>query len=455
MVCAVSSSSCLCCCGSVARSEKLWVAIGLILAIGGILGTVYGSLGMYSATLSNGLITGGSLATLVSLFVFLRSGINMLRRVRDWVERARPAPCVYSERSIRIRQSDLSARPDHHLDQVLRVSSGLGDVSIRFYQEDSVELMAGFGSGPTRQYFSLLVQGIVQKYPSRFETVSKSALVIPKAGKEDNVDLFEKLGKLMMHCRNARMKIGCHFDPSLFAVALALSTSEVEGSFMSLDKMRYYRTLLQAQNNQDMDSVFRLLDNQDWDTSVRTEAKNLVDDEDYHDSDDALRIYLLDWLSDLYDPQLRAIHAIARGMKRVRTAWPPSLAYLEFHGEVQGSIERAAVLDQLPLFSEGFEANRKLQWIRQWIQDPRTSVQDIQQFLMYVTGSSGVTEPIGVYETDIQPNMMRVAVCSYRLELDSSRVGLESPLPLSEEDQKALFLEFFVAEIYTKNYNRA
>ncbi len=461
MVCAVSSSSCLSSCGQAARSERVWVAIGVILAIGGILGLVYGNLGMYSPVLSNGLITGGSLVTLIALFVLLRPGAKVLRRARNRIQRARPAPYRYSDGRVLVRQSDLRARPELHLDQLLQNMSSARSVDVRYYEENSTRQMRGNGGGPNRQYFTLLVKGVVQKYSTRFVRVDESGLMVPKANKEEDTRLFEQLGQLMMRCLQMEKKIGCHFDLSLFAVARALPADEVEVPFEQVNTFPLYRILLHAQNEHCMDAHLNLIEETNWSAAQQAQAKDLievVEDDFPTESDGRNRTYLEKYISDLCDPQLRGIHAVARGMQSIDPDFRGGHAsHLEFCKAVQGSIERADVLRVLPRSISDHEANKKLQWIRQWISDPHTPIEDIQQFLLNVTGSSGVSGPISVASEDLPRHMMRIAQCSSSIELSSAPVGQDRkpPAPPADlEEQKTLFLEFFVLAIRDNSYNR-
>ncbi len=444
----ISSSDRIPSCRQVLRSEKVWVAIGVILAIGGILGLVYGNLGLYSPVLSNGLITGGSLLILSASLIFFRAFMRSSVAHRHF--------SIYSPLGfVLVVKSNVEPDAKFHLHQFLRMSRfSRGNFSVHFMNDDFRCMPGVDAGGPMRDYLNSLFAGLAKKH---CQTIEHSGLSVPVVApnKRSPLKHFKKVGQAMMICRNKNERIGCHFDPSVFRVALALTPDEIAISFDRLEpqtKAKLYLALLGEDATSPIGKLLSLQGNEILENNDLADLKTialplgvLIDgDASIDDARDALLDTMADTfaqLSNNHDNKLRGIHALAQGMKKECT----DFVWIQFQRETssQEAQNRNARSDYVPfsevLFSDKLQGfirreavaralrgdSQKAAWIREWILDESTPITDVKKFLVYATGSSGCPgSGIGVHE-GTSDAAISASTCSNSVTLSNESMAKE------------------------------
>ncbi|MCH9628048.1 MAG: hypothetical protein S4CHLAM2_16980 [Chlamydiales bacterium] len=438
-------------CRTALRSEKLWLAVGVIFAIGGLLGLVYGNLGTFSPMASNGLITGGSLLTLSTSLIFFRA---LMRSSFGHRLGSIYSPSGY----VLVVKSNVEPDASFHLNKFLRLSRWTWHLSVHF-MDDDFGCMPGIDAGGLRRdYLNSLFAGLAQKHCQTVEASSLSVPVAP-ANKHGALKHFRKVGQAMMICRKKNERIGCHFDPSVFWVALALTPAEIATAFDQLDattKAKLYLALLGEDADSPRGRLLNLsgsaiMENQDL-AALKKIASHAGIYVSSDDSIDEVRDAIVGTISDSFeqlnrdhDNKLRGIHALAQGMKKECSdnAWREfqratrekeaqnrcNVDYVHFSevlfsDELQGFIRREAVAAALRGYGD------KEGWIREWILDEATPIAHVKQFLVYATGSSGCpTSGIGM-STGTSDACVSASTCSNHITLSSSSMSKEDFLAL-------------------------
>lgn len=301
--------------------------------------------------------------------------------------------------------------------------------------------------------------------------------------------------------------IGDHFNPAFFAAALSLSSDQINQEPMSDEtKATLRRVIIQAAAQHNLDSPLghmHVLSNIDqWiETFAPTEA-NLATltlivqmtslDENYEPipgtitdtqklasilqkphtartaeenqiieqflsqahtfADTNLDAQILELFSNL-KIDLEAIRAVARGMRSFtlqhpgRPQWDDvrKTPYLDFRTKVQGTKDREKVARSIHCSDTAPESLRqKVQFVQEWIRDPSTTTEEIDQFLKWVTGSTATPERGitfgGSYR--MAAAIPFVHTCSSSLEICDYPYGLDEGFPY---DTKEGFLHYLKA----------
>lgn len=250
--------------------------------------------------------------------------------------------------------------------------------------------------------------------------------------------------------KNNAYAIGQHFDDLLFEVALTLSADEAKANFEELSvntktdmAKRIFEKFLMSDPKNIRDKVedtkkhiaekVALFDLFNWNggafdgydlNAAGQFAPDFINEDDGYSIDmdlvnakpqtfvNAVREKLLaetfgtSTVSELVAP----IHAIAQGLKAACNSdyeWLliTGVTARDFNNKIQGSLNRNAIADSFQVItkfndndgyeknipiSEINEMNKKTQWMKDWIQNPKTKDEDIRKFLVYTTGSNSL-----------------------------------------------------------------
>ena len=359
--------------------------------------------------------------------------------------------------------------PDFHLTELSKTlkifmdNTKIEDPKIKVvFLNDDLSLDQGVDEGGlTRDYFDDLMEGFIQSEPLLFQKVLPSSLVMPRLKSSDFFKeyKYKQLGRLIMYCYhsqpiagshwNKAYTLGFHFDYALFKAVLCLTAKEIDTSFEALSdetNLKMGKALLDARIDagDDMQSFVKLFN---WISHFRNincsdgplqkseleePATHLMHgcqlpkewtvnnegEEPDMDKIYANRALFLFYLEDLFfnskglhgeiGRQIRAIHAIADGMKsflKIKFTffadeyWNETLSktdYLDFSDKVQGCVDRKEIASKIELDGSvvlagngAIAIQEKVDWLKEWIVEEATS-NDLRNLLKFLTGSTSM-----------------------------------------------------------------
>lgn len=184
-----------------------------------------------------------------------------------------------SQIKIRIEKRALRERPVEHLQAFAEI------VEDHIQVRDSASMNVGFhnqhaadGGGVTKEYLDDLISGLTSQR-NLFKRLDNTSLAVPNPNPETDLDVFEDLGEVMMYCYSSK-PIGFHIDPSVFAVAFAYTTNEINSDFSRLSferKFELYRILLAAQQDQVHQRKIALLRSAHWTNEQLAEVVEILE----------------------------------------------------------------------------------------------------------------------------------------------------------------------------------
>ena len=129
------------------------------------------------------------------------------------------------------------------------------------------------------------------------------------------------------------------------------------------------------------------------------------------------------------DEVVRAAFYIAQGMRSVihktqkDTKWNQLAqnSFVTVSGKIQGSLDTKLIADSIDSSCNSLTAmiRKKGDWLRNWIRDPNTTVQEIRNFLLFATGSTSLPhgQKIRLAKQYNKPlPVPKAHTCSYVLE---------------------------------------
>lgn len=420
---------------NVSFEKKFLFAVSVILIIGGILSvligfTAYGTLhGWWPGTciisenqaivcIASGLtsIVGGA-----GLNFLLK--INRLRlnhTFTDTEEYGFRRDAIW----IPVYREHVNEHPDYHLNEFARMISQHAQVhprakiGVKFKGEEGVDQ-----GGLSREYLDNMISALISKKCIPFKMIQSSSLWVPEIEDpdEDKLSLCRKLGMILMYCYYGKLPIGLHLDHSIFNVVLSLNAVQINTLFdllTPLEKNELYYALLDGQEDKDYEQLLLLLALacSEWNEEQLKQAADFAQD---YLPDSFLKDSEIDWdkckkfpkgvkvalqklASEYFDPQIRAIHAIARGMKSVCVLGRINPLYDDiwdarfcnkilpktFSLQLQGDINRKVVVERILIKDNEIE-NKGL-WLKEWILDETTKEEEIKRFLKLASGSTGI-----------------------------------------------------------------
>lgn len=403
------------------HSKKIALAISIIFFVGGCLSCYLGVAGIFSSPVNL------SLSILGGEFIFISPWI--LRYALKKPQLPGYYPDLIRGLRIRLVRRELNERPLFHLDSLVNALGSLDStpqMSVKFLDDNFEALPGGDTGGPSRDYLDDLFKGILGNSILTSETIDTSLLKFPTVPnpEHDSYEVCEKIGQLVMLLHkmntavrenNKKLTIGLHFDPSLFKIAFSFDEQEIRNDFSSFSfekKIAMAQTLNQVLSAPAHVNLLELLSQPEWDhESIRGAYTyvNFVGELPSH-LEDVGSVEIADnpqYLADLreslkgvflqyFESKLIAAHAVARGMGHVLTGhdsedWETfrQRDHADFSASLQGTIDRESVANSIHYTGSNEVVEQKVEWIKQWIEE--ASDKDIQDFLKYTTGSSGLT----------------------------------------------------------------
>lgn len=335
-----------------------------------------------------------------------------------------------------VDKSDLKNNPLPHLQKFV---DQIGDkksasISVEFIGQKGVD-----AGGLARDYLDDLAGGLAQQQ-NLFARIDESGLVVPRAGEENALVIFENLGRVIGFCCPPHI-IGYHFDPSIFAVAFSLCAEELDQSFDELTterKIALYDTLLKTQGVEMRDyHPLTLYAAKEWSEEQRQQLTKMLNEADLPIEN--LRESLLALINEYWENQLRGIHALAKGIKAHCIKWGIAndrsknwkwnhcffqSDAQEYSRSIQGSIDREQIIRQIVLENANQEVEKKADWLIDWISNGATD-EEIKHLLKYITGSSGLKPDKQVTITGGGSPSPSPRTCSETLELPQYPSGHE------------------------------
>lgn len=467
-------------------TKKLIRIIPIIFLLGGVLAITLGSLTPFSQALRiSAFITGASLIGL-SFLTFIRQvkfqenpssqitrlpqaaeepeiSIPLTRPTQEGLSRQKYST-TFSTVLINVIQSDLRWNPAFHLNELsekienhLSNSPFSSQIHVVFLNEEGHFLQGRDDGGMSRQYFESLFTGITcllpgTDFPVSFQFNESCSLYYPVIFDEKDegaLNTCQKIGKLFMHLYQNHI-IGNHFDPALFCAAFCLQSHELNTLFSDLSKqtlIKLCKAFLEGQpwENPYLSQICALLEKSVWNEEEIREATTILKDtylalpaefenqspsEIAHDIEgiETLKEALLLEVLTEFSPKLRAIHAVAQGMKQgcgrndQDATWDRFISdtdYQSFSRGLQGEVDRNSILQSIVYHGLNCEIRKKTNWLKSWLKDEATE-QEIKLFLQFATGSTGL------------PQKAKIHICKQRNTI--------SPTPISHTC--GLILEF-------------
>jgi len=259
---------------------------------------------------------------------------------------------------------------------------------------------------------------------------------------------------MFYYCQNSDTTTGRHFDDSLFDVILTFTSKDLQEEDPSFNTVmnaseKFVRedpvktralgylckdpNILTSEIFEELCAVVRYDDNFIAAGFVDEDDKLSLDKikEGWEDAKQMIYKQLK-----LEDVTLAAFY-IARGMRSATESdekWDNFIKkdFLAVSGKIQGSLDRELIASSIDSTCPSLTPliRQKGEWLRNWIRDPTTTVQDLRNFLLFATGSSSL--PLGK-KLELQKQYSNVLpvpkahTCSYVLELAPDACGALGP----------------------------
>ncbi|MCH9628049.1 MAG: hypothetical protein S4CHLAM2_16990 [Chlamydiales bacterium] len=461
--------SCLAASSDKARAAKYVAALAAVTALGGVLCLFIASMGAIPPWTAQSLGYAGSLVGVVAMTVALVSSAVFVYIKRFSapcsVSGSPPqAPVAFSPRYrlcrstiyIDVVKQDVGRRPRWHLNQLVplieRSLAASCSFSVKFYTAEGVRGVGVDGGALSREYIGHLFTGLREHSEVKWEWKKGSKLYVPRANQSE-VDLFCKMGQVMLYCLG-HVPLGSHFDLSVFEVVFGLSGEEIRTPFSQLPQPTKLRMCLSLCKGIDQKKrVVELLLQRSLNTDQLAEMKQLAKilELSVEEGDEALiKTELLDCLSEDYDNQLRALHALAVGLRfdrlrntlGIRDAADLCLA-------IQGSVNADCVASSLIYLGNNAEIIKKVGWLQEWCLDSSRTTSELQEFLLDLTGATALASGFVIQVEEQRAPFYpcpKVRACGNPHRRSQGSIEL-SPVPCSYGDSNDHTKENFIASL--------
>lgn len=509
------------------RVHKIMIAVSIICAVGGLLALTLAFSGILTQQLTHIAKISGSVTLAFSVIPFCCGARKQLPPPRSY---ALHSSSNYI--SIKVEENDVQNYPIPHLrkfvEEIKKQNQYLTypGLNVEFLGQRGVD-----AGGLRRSYIDSLFIGVMANSGINFAT-SSTGLAYPLIGENEPNQNFKRnvcrdIGTVMTYCYSneseRNLPIGQHFDAFIFSAATSFSSTEINTSFADLSletKVRIAHALnfslsleMHAANPRSPEPVpheqlVELLSKQlndtidEWTFQVVEEAYNLSSDtymnlpdsleeksvQEIYESPELktqLRDALADQFKEYFDPRLRAIHAIAEGMKAGclkgtqnrqmytnDTYWDHQFLrnqnedYLTFKTALQGTMDRELIAHNIrnayDLATEGGALQTKIRWLKEWITGDgeislsegvpqKASEIELKQFIKFVTGSSALppTRIMKIFPSGSSP-VPTAHTCSHSLDIAREFVGEEDGI---NDRTKDAFLAIIKAVITGEGFS--
>lgn len=324
-----------------------------------------------------------------------------------------------------LRKSVLEV-PAFHLQQMInQLADTLSVPSIRvtFLNSDLTESAGIDAGGLRRDFMDDLMKGMTRNCDDlRFATGNGQLLKMPVVAgagpnnllptlSEPESEIYDQIGQIMVFAHQAQgnLMIGSVFEEALYSAAFSLTDAELNTPFNLLrgaTHLKMARKIFEARETptRPIDLIEnQALTQEEWDEAhaIAQMSDGWQAIEGFTSTNAIHRTQVKDGLKKLLWEEvgsyLDPIHTIAKGMKVARSRWGVNMngvTYRTFCDKIQGTIDRQAVADSFQITAAAQYVTNHLQnqvtWLREWVLDPQTSLDDIRELIKFATGGSSL-----------------------------------------------------------------
>ncbi len=394
-----------------ARAAKYVSAFAIVTALGGVLCLFIASAGSIPPWTAYSLGNAGSIIGVMAMTVALVSSAVFVYTKKFSVvppvsHSPSPSLATFSPNYrlsgstiyIDVVKQDVETNPHTHLDRLALLAAQNmrrnRSLSVQFFTAEGVAGVGVDGGALRREYIGLLFNGLREHSELSWDQKS-SKLFVPRA-KWTEREVFRKMGQVMLYCFG-RVPLGSHFDLSVFEVVLSLTGEEIRTSFSALSpqtKLKMYAPLCGEIDQKKR--MVELAKKDSWGTAELAEAKSLAQILGLSaDNQQSMKVEFLSCLSEDYDAQLLALHALAGGLRSLigsDSVWnafctqKATTLYLR----AQGSANAEHIASSLVYRGHSVEVRKKVRWLQEWLRDSSRTTTELQEFLVDFTGASAL-----------------------------------------------------------------
>ncbi len=355
---------------------------------------------------------------------------------------------------IELPRESIQQVPEHHLywlGELLQETSWPPEMKVKFLQSDLRSALGADYGAPSRDFMrewaaALVLNGgedlkfLQDKETGMFMPVTPDRYDVKKAHppslSKPARRLYEKLGAVMVYTyvSDRNLVLGRKFEDFLFTAAFALTPEEASCPFESLELrtlLKMIRPIYQAKGLP-LGILNDLEKNNRGNLSIIADACDpLPEGQDSPFNRVKKKVFTEGGI----DRVLAPIHAIAIGIYDAKRKWGlrdnNMMRPLKFSTGVQGEIlNKEETANAFRLGREGITPHiREVhKWLQDWIRDPATPTPDIQNLLIFATGSPCLKNKATttIYLTPQKGEDIptpRVQACFNQLEIAKNRCG--------------------------------
>lgn len=335
-------------------------------------------------------------------------------------------------------------------------------------------------SGLRREYYSRIIQYILESKLLMFEIDENSQLYLPRSINRTSLEninmgnnisplnkteynLYYAIGVIMMYCYNiystgAHISVGYFFNEIIYKIIFNLTYDEIQKNLSFETKIKMIGFFLDAEININLNKFIN--DKKNLNTDEAKEAfielggllGGMVDNDDdpLNQRVEEIYKYVLDNLFDSFGHKLLPIHAIAQGMlsctcinqnigqvyndQVARTRWITICSDITVNTQIiiQGSIDKDVIKNNI-VEREMFGANntqieimrKKMRWFREYIDG--LNIMNTRKLLIWISGSASIPNEIKINKHIERDTHFEAHTCFSSIDIPVKITGIAEP----------------------------